>query len=80
MKEWLPCLNTHRKWFKAHSDFKVGDTMVLSTDKAHGKWQLGQILGIIPGKDGQVPLESKTDTENCSARVYKRGGECSQEK
>ena len=54
MQESLPRLNACHKCFKARRDFKVGVVMMLLTDLAHGKWQLGRILEMYPGKDGHV--------------------------
>ena len=55
MKEWLPGLNKRQKWFKKEKDFKVGDVvLVLSTESKRGKWILGRISDVFPGKDNHV--------------------------
>ena len=55
MKEWLPGLNKKREWFKKGKDFKVGDiVLVLSTESKQGKWMLGRMSGVFPGKDKHV--------------------------
>ena len=55
MKEWIPSLNTTRKWKTIKDNIKVNDiVMVLSTDQQRGHWKLGRILEVYPGNDGNV--------------------------
>ncbi|XP_074653605.1 uncharacterized protein LOC141907761 [Tubulanus polymorphus] len=55
MREWLPQLNSRKKWTDTKRDFKVGDVvLVISSDTPRGKWPLGRVLEIFPGKDGHV--------------------------
>ena len=73
MKEWLPRLNVRHKWFKARRDFKVGDTVImLSTDSAHGKWKLAQILEIYLGKGGHVTVTKKKVNGNELIRLISK--------
>ena len=70
MKKWQPRLNKRHKWFKKEKDFKVGDVvLVLSTESKQGKWILGRLSDVFPGKDDHVrvakapncaPLNAKT--------------------
>ncbi|MCG8045043.1 MAG: hypothetical protein N0E48_05150, partial [Candidatus Thiodiazotropha endolucinida] len=55
LQEWVPTLNTRRKWYRTHRDVRVGDVMlVVSPDTPRGKWPLGRVLEVYPGKDGHV--------------------------
>lgn len=55
MQEWLPGLNSRKKWYHERDDLSVGDVvLVLSTDTPRGNWPLGRITETFPGKDGQV--------------------------
>ena len=52
LKEWIPSLNSHKKWNSEKDDFKVGDVvLVLSTDTPRGHWPLGRITKTIIGSD-----------------------------
>ena len=55
MREWLPGLNTRRKWFQTHPDIQVGDVMlVISPNTTRGNWPLGQVIEVYPGQDRHV--------------------------
>ena len=55
LQEWLPGLNARQKWRQEQRDVKVGDVvLVISPDTPRGKWPLGRILEIYPGKDGHI--------------------------
>ena len=55
IKEWLPGLNKRHKWFKKEKDFKVGDVvLILSAENKQGKWILGRISDVFPGKYSHV--------------------------
>ncbi|MCG8078292.1 MAG: hypothetical protein JAY75_18885, partial [Candidatus Thiodiazotropha taylori] len=55
LQEWVPTLNTRRKWYRIHRDVRVGDVMlVVSPDTPRGKWPLGRVLEVYSGKDGHV--------------------------
>ena len=55
MREWLPGLNTRRKWFQTHRDVQVGDVMLLiSPNTTRGNWPLGRGIEVYPGQDGHV--------------------------
>ena len=54
-KEWIPSLNSRKKWNSEKDDFKVGDVVLaLSTDTPQGQWPLGCITKTIIGSDGRV--------------------------
>ena len=53
MMEWLPSLNTRKKWQRPH--FEVGDVvLLLSPENPRGRWPLGRITQTFPGPDGCV--------------------------
>ena len=55
VKEWLPSLNSRKKWLHPQRDLEVGNVvLVLSTDSPRGHWPLGRITEIHPGRDGHV--------------------------
>ena len=55
LKEWIPSLNSRKKWNSEKDDFKVGDVvLVLSTDTLRGHWPLGLTTKAIIGSDGRV--------------------------
>ena len=55
MQEWLPSLSQRRKWNKENRDLEEGDVvLVISQDTPRGKWPLGRVLKVYPGKDGHV--------------------------
>ena len=55
LKEWIPSLNSHKKWNSEKDDFKVGDVvLVLSTDTPRDHWPLGQITKTIIGLGKRV--------------------------
>ena len=55
LKEWIPSLNSRKKWNSEKDDLKVGDVvLVLSTDTLRGHWPLGLITKAIIGSDGRV--------------------------
>ena len=55
IKEWLPSLNSRKKWNSSNINHKEGDVvLVLSPDTPRGKWPLGRIVKTYPGPDGVV--------------------------
>ena len=55
LKEWIPSLNSRKKWNSEKDDFKVRDVvLVLSTDTTRGHWPLGRITKTIIGSDNRV--------------------------
>ena len=55
LQEWIPSLNTRKKWKQQHRDLKEDDVvLVLQPDTPRGRWPLGRIVSIKPGPDGHV--------------------------
>ena len=55
MREWLPNLNSRKKWLKTQRNLQVGEVVLLmSPDAPRGKWPLGRVLEVYPGEDGRV--------------------------
>ena len=55
LREWIPSLNSRKKWNNGKDDFKTGDVvLVLSTDNPRGQWPLGRITKTFTGSDGRV--------------------------
>ena len=55
LKEWIPTLNSRKKWNSVKDDFKVGDVvLVLSTDTPRGQWPLGRNTKTIIGSNRRV--------------------------
>ena len=55
LKEWIPSLNSRKKWNSKKDDFKVGDMMlVLSADTPRDQWPLGRITKTFIGSDSRV--------------------------
>ena len=55
LKQWIPSLNSRKKWNSEKYDFKLGDiVLLLSTDTPRGHWPLRRITKTIFGSDGRV--------------------------
>ena len=55
LREFLPMLNSRKKWNLCHIDFEVGDVViVVDPQSPRGKWPLGRITKTFPGNDGHV--------------------------
>ena len=55
MKEWLPALNSQKKWHHPQKDVQVGEiVLVVSPDTQRGQWPLGRVTEVFPGEDGHV--------------------------
>ena len=55
LQEWIPSLSTRKKWCSDQVDLKVGDVIfVMSPDTPRGKWPLGRVVKVFPGKDSRV--------------------------
>ena len=58
IREWLPALNIRRKWLTVESDIQVDDVvLVMSRKTPRGRWPLGRIVEVYPGKDGHVRVD-----------------------
>jgi len=57
MKEWIPSLNSRKKWNNEKDYFKFGDmVLVLSNDTPRGQWPLGRVTNIFVESDGRVRI------------------------
>ena len=55
LQEWIPNRSSRKKWRKDEVDLKVRDiVIVMSTDTLRGKWPLGRIVKVFPGRDSEV--------------------------
>ena len=55
MREWLPTLNARKKWRNRRENLRVGQVVIVMTpDTPRGKWPLGRIKKLCPGRDGLV--------------------------
>ena len=53
MMEWLPMLQQRQKWTGVKTNLQVGDVvLVVDRDTPRGKWPLGRVTELFPGKDG----------------------------
>ncbi|XP_078360400.1 uncharacterized protein LOC144644752 [Oculina patagonica] len=55
LREWIPSLSARKKWHRDRPNLKVGDVViVMSTETPRGRWPLGRIVKVLPGKDDRV--------------------------
>ena len=55
LKECVPALNSRPKWTSEVQDLKVGDVvLVIQPDAPRGRWPLGRIVEVYPGRDGHT--------------------------
>ena len=55
LHEWIPSLSVRKKWRREQVCQRVGDVViVMSPDTPRGKWPLGRIVRVFPGKDSKV--------------------------
>ena len=55
LQEWIPSLSARKQWRRDQVDLKVGDVViVMSPDTSRGKWPLGRVVKVFPGKDNRV--------------------------
>ena len=53
--ECVPALNDRPKWTSEVQDLKVGDVVIVSQpDAPRGRWPLGRIVEVYPGRDGHT--------------------------
>ena len=64
VKEYLPSLTKRPCWRDRKPNYAVGEmVLVQEEDSKRGKWPLGRITKVMPGKDGVVrTIEVKTKT------------------
>ena len=52
---FAPNLQSRGKWYKIRENMGVGDIVLLiDPDISRGKWQMGVVDNVYPGKDGLV--------------------------
>ena len=55
LREWLPRLNSRKKWLNPQKDLQVGEVvLIVSPDTPRGQWPLGRVIEVHPGEDGRV--------------------------
>ena len=55
LKECVPALNSRPKWTSEFRDLTVGDVvLVIQSDTPRGRWPLGRIVEVYPGRDGHT--------------------------
>ena len=55
LREWVPSLSARRKWHSDQANLKVGDVVIMmSTETPRGKWPLGRVVKVFPGKNDRV--------------------------
>ena len=54
-KEYLPTLTSRNKWMTGSRNVQVGDlVMLLDQNMVRGRWSLGRISNVFPGRDNVV--------------------------
>ena len=54
-REFLPSLNTRKKWFHPEHNLKKDDVvMIIEKDAKRAEWPLGRVTEVFPGVDGLV--------------------------
>ncbi|XP_062557610.1 uncharacterized protein LOC134222475 [Armigeres subalbatus] len=54
IKEYLPVMSPQSKWFGEVRNVRVGDLVMIASDKERNSWTRGRILRVYPGKDRRV--------------------------
>ena len=55
MREWLPGLNSRKKWNQPKKDLTISDiVLVITPSFPRGHWPLGRVVETCPGQDGHV--------------------------
>ena len=55
LKEFVPVLNSQPKWTSECRDLKFEDVvLVIQLDTPRGRWPLGRIVEVYPGRDGHT--------------------------
>ena len=73
IREWLPMLNSRKKWTEEKRDFKVGDVvMLLDPDTTRGRWPLARVTNLVPGSDGHVRVADITAGQKVIRRLISR--------
>ena len=55
LRNFVPNLQVGSKWWKTKENLAVGDIILLiDFNISRGKWQIGKVIEVFPGKDGKV--------------------------
>jgi len=66
LKECVPALNSRPKWTSENCDLKVDEVvLVILPDSPRGRWPLGQVVEVYPGRDGHTRVAKVV----CSAKT-----------
>ena len=69
MNEYLPMLRARPRWNEIVEDIKTGDVVLVhQTDIPRGRWPLGRVLEVFPGKDGHTRVVKV----QCGGKAYVR--------
>jgi len=69
LEEWLPSLQSTRKWNKEANNIKIGDVvLVIKPDEKRGEWPIGRVEKTYQGDDGKVRVIDVI----VKRKVYKR--------
>nr|XP_054607369.1 uncharacterized protein LOC129167170 [Nothobranchius furzeri] len=72
-QEYLPTLQTRRKWTDMKRDLKVGDIVLLKDCQvARNKWPMAKITAVFPGRDGKVREVQLNASSQGSLKTFQR--------
>ncbi|KAK3742103.1 hypothetical protein QZH41_020261, partial [Actinostola sp. cb2023] len=72
-KEYLPTLQSRRKWQNASRDLKEGDLVLLcNKDAPRNDWPLARVVKAQPGRDGKVREVDLETAKGGSKKLYRR--------
>lgn len=67
--EYLSQLSIRSKWLKAQKNIEIGDMVTIHDDSlAPGKWPVGRVVEVHPGKDGAVRVVTLKTKNGCIKR------------
>ena len=71
--EFLPTLQTRRKWTSAQPNLKIDDVVLIMDERVpRCRWPLGRIIDTFPGEDGQVRrVQLKTEQSKYERPIHK---------
>ena len=73
LRNFVPNLQARSKWWKPRENVAIDDIVLLIDPGAiRGRWQMGRIIEVYPGKDGKVrSVKVKTSTGNYDRPITK---------
>ncbi|XP_064458882.1 uncharacterized protein LOC135369153 [Ornithodoros turicata] len=71
--EYLPSLQSRRKWLTDQRNLTVGDVVLLkdATSRRH-EWHMGRINAVYPGKDGKVRNVQVQTAQDGKKKIFER--------